>query len=116
MHPMRILAHLLISAVAVFVAARVLPGVSVDGFGTALVVAVALGLVNAFLRPILFIITLPINILTLGLFTLVIIGGCVLLVARVVPGFHVAGLGWALAFAVTLAVVNAFLHALEPRA
>lgn len=112
---MRILVHILLSAVAVFVAARVLPGVGVDGFGTALTVAVVLGIVNAFLRPVLLILTLPINILTLGLFTFVIIGGLVLLVARLVPGFHVAGFGWALAFALVLSVLNAFLHALGPR-
>ena len=109
---MKILAHVLLSAVAVFVAARVLPGVGVDSFGTALAVAVVLGVVNAFLRPILLILTLPVNILTLGLFTFVIIGGCVMLVARIVPGFHVAGFGWALAFALTLGVINAFFHAL----
>jgi putative membrane protein len=109
---MKILAHVLLSAVAVFVAARVLPGVAVDSFGTALAVAVVLGVVNAFLRPLLLVLTLPVNILTLGLFTFVIIGGCVLLVARVVPGFQVAGFGWALAFAFTLSLINAFFHAL----
>ncbi len=112
---MRVLAHVLLSAIAVFVAARVLPGVSVDGFATALTVAVVLGVVNAFLRPALLILTLPINILTLGLFTFVVIGGCVLLTARVVPGFQVAGFGWALGFALVLWVLNAFLHSLGPR-
>src|SRR5581483_10580552 len=77
---MKILIHLLLSAVAVFAAANVLPGVKVDSFQTALIVAVALGVVNAFLKPILYLLTLPINIMTLGLFTFVIVGGCVLLV------------------------------------
>ena len=110
---MKILLHLLLSGVAVFVAARVLPGVRVDSFQTALIAAVVLGVVNAFLRPLLFILTLPINIMTLGLFTFVIIGGCVLLVARLVPGFQVAGLGWACAFSLTLWVINGFFHMLS---
>jgi putative membrane protein len=109
----KVLIHILLSAVAVYAAAHVLPGVHVDSFQTALVAAVALGVVNGLLRPILMILTLPINILTLGLFTLVIIGGCVLLVAHIVPGFQVAGFGWALAFAFTLWVINGFFHLLE---
>ncbi len=110
---MKKIIHVLLSAVAVFVSAKLLPGARVDSFATALVVAVVLGLVNAVVRPILFILTLPINILTLGLFTFAIIGGCVELVARIVPGFHVASFWWALAFALVLSVLNAFLHGLE---
>ena len=89
---MKILAHLLISAVAVFAAAHILPGVTVDGFGTAVVVAIVLGLVNGLLRPLLLLLTLPLNILTLGLFTFVIIGGLVsatLLTLIVLPTLYV---------------------------
>ncbi|MFI5345623.1 MAG: phage holin family protein [Elusimicrobiota bacterium] len=110
---MKILVHVLLGGLAVFVAARILPGVTVDGFGTAVVVAVVLGLINATLRPLLLLLTLPLNILTLGLFTFVIIGGLVLLAAAMVPGFHVASFWWALAFALTLSVLNAFLHGIE---
>lgn len=110
---MRTLVHLLLSAVAVFAAARILPGVSVDGFATALVVAVVLGAVNAILKPLLIVLTFPLNLMTLGLFTFVIIGGLVELTAAVVPGFHVASFWWALAFALTLSVLNAVLHGLE---
>ena len=109
---MKIILNLVLSAVAVFVTARILPGVSVDGFATALVVAVVLGAVNAVLRPIIIILTLPINILTLGLFTFVIIGGMVQLVSRLVPGFKVANFGWALVFALVLWIINAFLSRL----
>ena len=101
------------SGLAVFVTARVLPGIAVDSFGTALAAAVVLGLVNAVLRPVLFILTIPINIMTLGLFTFVIIGGMVELVAFLVPGFRVANFWWALAFALVLWLVNSFLHSLE---
>ena len=110
---MKILVHLVISAVAVFVTARILPGVTVDGFATALVVAVVLGVVNALLRPLLLLLTLPLNILTLGLFTFVIIGGLVQFTAMLVPGFKVASFWWALAFALVLSLVNAVLHGLE---
>jgi putative membrane protein len=112
---MKILIHLVVSAAAVYVSARLLPGVWVDGFGNALVVAVVLGLINALVRPILFILTLPINLMTLGLFTFVIMGLCVELTAKLVPGFHVTGFLWAMAFATVLAVVNSFLHAFEKR-
>jgi putative membrane protein len=105
---MKILIHLVLSALAVFVTACLLPGVKLSGFGAALVVAVVLGAVNAVLLPVLMLLTLPINILTLGLFTFVIIGGMVELVAWLVPGFRVASFGWALGFAIVLWAVNWF--------
>ena len=110
---MKVLIHLFLSALAVFITARILPGVTLDGYVTALVVAVVLGVVNAVLRPILLFLTLPINILSLGLFTFVIIGGLVELVSFMVPGFHVAGFWWALAFALVLWVINSFFHLLR---
>jgi putative membrane protein len=113
---MKLIVHFLLSGLAVFVAARVLPGVTVDGYGTALIVAVVLGVANTVLKPILLLLTLPINIMTLGLFTFVIIGGLVELAAALVPGFHVAGFLWALAFAFVLAVLNAIFHGLESAA
>jgi putative membrane protein len=103
---------ILLSTIAVFVTAHILPGTRVDGWGTALIVAIVLGVVNAFIRPLLLILTLPLNVLTLGLFTFVIIGGLVLLVSAIVPGFHVDGFWWALAFALVLAIINGFLSSL----
>lgn len=107
---MNALITILLSTIAVFVTAHILPGIHVSGIGTALVVAVVLSIVNAFIRPLLLILTLPINILTLGLFTFVIIGGLVLLVSAIVPGFHVDGFWWAVAFAIVLAIINGFLN------
>ena len=107
-----IILNILVSAVAVLVTGRLLKGVSVDGFGTAILVAVVLGIVNAVLGPLLFYLTLPINILTLGLFTFVIIAGLVMLVAAMVPGFKVASFWWALGFAFVLALVNSAFHSL----
>ncbi len=109
---MNIIINVLISAVAVLVTGRLLSGVSIDGFGTAVAVAVVLGIVNAVLGPVLLLLTLPLNVLTLGLFTFVIVAGLVLLVAALVPGFKVASFWWALAFAFVLALVNAAFHAL----
>lgn len=108
-----IILTLLVSSIAVFVSANLLPGVHVQNFGTALMVAVVLGIINAFIRPIIFILTLPINILTLGLFTLVIIAGLIMLTATIVPGFQVDGFWWAIAFAFVLWIINSFLFSLN---
>lgn len=112
---MDILIHVLVSGLAVLITAKLLKGVSVDGFGTAAVVAVVLGVVNAVLGPLLIILTLPINVLTLGLFTFVIIAVLVQFVAVIVPGFRVTSFWWALGFAFILAIVNSTLHSLARR-
>jgi putative membrane protein len=104
---------LIISSLAVFITGYILPGVHIATFFTAFVIAVVLGLVNTFIRPLIFILTLPINILTLGLFTFVIIGGLVMLVSAIVPGFYVDNFLWAIAFAIVLTIVNGFLHSLR---
>ena len=109
---MKIIVNVLVSAAAVLVTGRLLSGVTIDGFGTAVAVAVVLGIANAVLGPILLVLTLPINVLTLGLFTFVVIAGLVMLTAAVVPGFKVASFWWALGFALVLAAVNSTLHAL----
>jgi putative membrane protein len=107
---MALLINWLISALAVLSVAYILPGVNVDSFTTALVVALVLGIVNAILKPILVILTLPITILTLGLFTFVINALLIMLTSKLVPGFMVDGFLWALIFSVALSVVNSFLH------
>jgi putative membrane protein len=112
---MNTLVNVLVSGVAVFVTSRLLRGVSVDGFGPSVLVAVLLGLVNAFLGPLLLVLTLPLNVATLGLFTFVIMAGLVQLVDWIVPGFQVAGFWWALAFALVLAAINSLLHSLVRR-
>lgn len=112
---MRILIHLTLSTLAVWVSARLLPGVWVDGWGNSLIVAIVLGLINTLIRPILFILTLPINIMTLGLFTFVIMGACVELTTKLVPGFHVPSFMMAMAFAAVLSLITSFLHALEKK-
>lgn len=105
--------HWIISALAILITAYILPGVHVDGFVAALILAVVLGAINMFLRPILVILTLPITVLTLGLFVLVINALLVLLASYIVPGFTVASFWWALLFGIVLAIVGAVLHSFE---
>ena len=106
---MEILLSWLISALAIIVTAYLLPGVRIEGFLTALVTAVVLGIINSILKPILLFLTLPINILTLGLLTFVINALLVLLASQIVPGFIVDGFWWALAFSVVLSIINTLL-------
>ena len=110
---MKIFLNLLVSSLAVLVTARLLPGVTVDNFGTAIIVAIVLGLVSVLLAPALLLLTLPLNLMTLGLFTFVIIGALVVLTARLVPGFQVASFWWALVFALLLSLINAVFHGVQ---
>ena len=107
---MNLLINWIISALTIIVTAYLLPGVTVGGFTTALVVAVVLGAINIFIKPILIILTLPINILSLGLFTFVINAVIIILVSKIVPGFKVDGFISALLFSIILSVINAVLH------
>ena len=99
----------LISALAIVIAAYLLPGVRLSGFVAALVTAVVLGLINAIIKPVLIFLTLPLNILTLGLFTLVINALLIMLTSAIVPGFSVSGFWQALLFGLVLALVNYIL-------
>jgi len=102
---MNIIINWIIMAIAVVVSAYLLPGVTLSGFGAALLAALVLGLINVFVKPFLLLLTLPINILTLGLFTLVINALVIMMVSAIVPGFHVSGFWYALLFSVVLSIV-----------
>jgi len=84
--------RLIITALGLWAAATIVPGVTIVGVGTLLLAALLLGIVNAIIRPIILILTLPLTVLTLGLFILVVNGISLALVAWVLPGFTVAGL------------------------
>lgn len=112
---MNIIINLILSTIAVIISAYVLPGVSVDGFLTAVVVAVILALVNTFIKPIIKILTFPISLLTLGLFSFVINALMVLLVTFIVPGFRVDGFLWALVFSIVLSLVSTAIHLFAPK-
>jgi putative membrane protein len=96
----------LLSGVAVLLTAYLLPGVHVDHYGYALLVAAVLAIVNFIIKPILVVLTIPITVLTLGLFLLVINAMMILLVDSLIDGFRVDGFWWALAFSLILSVFN----------
>ena len=100
----------LVSSFAVLISSYILPGVHVKDFITALVVAFVLGLLNILLKPILVVLTIPITILTLGLFLLVINAFIILLVSKLVGGFMVDGFWWAVLFSIILTVVTWLLE------
>jgi putative membrane protein len=85
------LVRFLICALGLWLAEEILPGIGVDNAGSLIAAAFLLGVINAFVRPVLVVLTLPITVVTLGLFLLVINAGMVALVAWILPGFHVAG-------------------------
>ncbi len=107
----RFLIHWLVIALALWVTAYILPGVQVDSYTALAIAAVVLGLVNALIRPILTILTLPITILTLGLFYLVVNGFTFFIASKLVPGFHVAGFWWAVLGALVVSIVSSFVGA-----
>lgn len=88
---LRLIAKLLVVILALLIVSNVVPGIVVDGFYTALVVAVILGSINLIVRPILFVLTLPITILTFGLFAFVLNALLFWFVASFIEGFHVDG-------------------------
>ncbi len=107
---MKYLINWMVMTLAVFISAQIIPGVSVNSFFIAFVTALVLGVINIFLKPILLILTLPINIFTLGLFTLVINAFLVLIASNLVDGFHVSGFWWALIFSLAMSIVQSALH------
>lgn len=112
---MAILINWIVSAMVIFSVAYITPGVHVASFTTALIVALVLGIINAFIKPVLIILTLPITILSLGLFTLVINAFLILLASAIVKGFTVDGFVWALIFGIILSIANAFVHQFLPK-
>lgn len=109
------LIRLFISGLAVLLTAYILGGVTVSGFWTAVLVAFLLGIVNTYLRPLLLLISLPLTILTLGLFLIVINVLMVFVVEWFIPGFSVANFWWALLFSLIQSLLNTlFQGAFQP--
>lgn len=109
---MKLLIKLLIATLAVFVSAYLIPGVTVDSFKTAFIVAVVLGVLNVFVKPLLVILTLPITILTLGLFAFVINIALIYAAAYVVPGFTIDAVLAAVLFGLLMSFISSFLNML----
>jgi len=101
----------LVNAATIALASAIVPGIRVDGAASALLAGVVLGLINALVRPILVILTLPLTLVTLGLFLLVLNGICLALTAWLVPGLHVAGFGPAVLGALVISLVSWLLTA-----
>lgn len=106
---MRFLTTLLINGLIIYASAAVFSGVHVAGYGEAVIAALLLGVVNFLIRPLLTLLTLPITILTLGLFLFVINGSMVLLVDALLDGFSVDGLFSAILLSIVLSVANFFV-------
>jgi len=109
------LVEIVLSAIAVVVLANILPGISVNNFLTAVVVAAVLVLLNLFVKPILIIFTLPVTIVTFGLFLLVINALIIMICDGLVSGFRVNGFWYALLFSILLSIFQSVLFALTKK-
>lgn len=107
--------RIIVSAFAVIISTYILPGVHIEGFLTALIVAAILSLLNAILRPILIILTIPITFITFGLFLLVINAFIILITDKLIDGFSVNNFWWALLFSLVLTLVTDLLDKLNER-
>ncbi len=107
-----LLAKLLITMVALFITAYIIPGMSIQGLFAGFVAALILGIVNVVVKPIFIVLTLPLTILTMGLFLLVVNGLMLWLAAALVPGFMVAGFWSAVFGAILLSIVTWFLNSI----
>ena len=106
---MNFIIRIIVTGAVAFGLAQVLSGIHVDTFWTAIVFALVLAIINAVIRPILVILTIPISILSLGLFLLVINALTVLLASKFVKGFSIDGFWWALLFGLLLSILSSIL-------
>ena|ERR1017187_2199020 len=113
---MKFLANLIVSTLAVVITAYLLPGVHVDGILTALVVAAVLAFLNSIVKPLLVILTIPITVVSFGLFLLVINAIIILIASSLVEGFKVSGFWSALFFSLVLSLVTSLLNNLQFKA
>ena len=107
---MTILVNWIVNALVIMVAAYILPGVHVENYLTALVLALVMGILNTLIKPLLIALTLPFTIITFGLFLFVINGLMVVIASHIVPGFSVDGFWWAIIFSIVIAFINLIIH------
>jgi putative membrane protein len=107
---MKLILRILLSAIAVVILSKILPGVGVDSYTTAIIVAIVLSLLNFIVKPILVILTLPVTILTLGLFLLIINAIIILLTDYFIDGFQVNNIWWALLFSLLLSLLQSIFY------
>lgn len=106
----QLIAKILVNGAALMFTANLIDGIYVDGWGSVFIAAIILGIVNAVIRPLLLLLTLPLNIFTLGLFTFVINGLMLKTVAGVVGGIDIVGIWPAIIGAIVLSVVSTVLN------
>lgn len=109
---MELLLVWILNAVALLIVAYILPGINVASFGSALIAALVLGLLNTLVKPVLILLTLPITVVTLGLFLLVLNALVFWFAGSVLKGFHVNGFWWALLGALVYSIVSGLLSGL----
>jgi len=107
---MRFIMRIVVTSIVAFGLSYLLSGIEIDSFWTAIVVAIVLAILNAIIKPLLIILTLPITIVTLGLFLFVINALIILLASHFVSGFRVDGFWWALLFSLLLSLVTSVLY------
>lgn len=100
---------ILINSIAVYLTAKLLNGVKIGGFGSSVIVAILLALVNTFIKPVIVFLTLPVTIITLGLFILVINALMIMIVDSALDDFKVESFSWAFLFAIVMSIINAVL-------
>lgn len=109
---MNIIAKWVLNALALYIVARILPGIHLSDFGSALVAVVVIGLVNVLIKPILFLFTLPVTFITFGLFALVLNALMFMLASSLTPGFKIDGFTTALLGSILLSLITTILHSL----
>lgn len=102
----------ILNAVALLIVAYILPGISVASFGSALIAALVLGLLNTLVKPVLILLTLPITVVTLGLFLIVLNALVFWFAGSILKGFHVEGFWWAVIGAIVYSIVSGLLSGL----
>lgn len=109
---MKTILRLLLTALAVVILAKILPGVEVDGYGSAIIVAIVLAILRLFVKPILVILTLPITIITLGLFLFIVNALIIEMADYFISGFDVRNIWWALLFSLLLSILQSIFHSI----
>lgn len=109
---MKLIIKLLLTALAVVILSKILPGVTVEGYGSAIIVAIVIALLRLIVKPILVLLTLPITIITFGLFLLIINAFIIMMADYFVGGFAVATIWWALLFSLLLSLFQSLLFSL----
>lgn len=113
---MRTLVKILLNTIAVVIGSYIIPGVWVESFKDSLIVAIVLAILNALVKPVLVFITIPVTIVTFGIFLLVINAIIIMIADSLIPGFHVSGFWSALFFSFVLSIINAIFNKLEEKA